>query len=61
MNAETIIRYQKSICLTCPLAFEVYRGYLGCEAGNYPSTRKKRCKFNIKRGKYGCENRAAKV
>jgi len=61
MDIKTIDRYQHSICLTCPLAFEVYPGYIGCEAGNYPSLTKRRCKFNTKGGKHGSQDRKANV
>lgn len=37
--------YQHSICLGCPEAFELYPGLIGCDVANYPSTRRRRCKF----------------
>lgn len=45
MSKETVMAYQKSICLGCVLAFEAYPGKLGCDAANYPSRVRRRCKF----------------
>jgi hypothetical protein len=46
ISPKTKEDYRRSICLGCQFGYELYPGLIGCEQGNYPSTRRRRCKFN---------------